>query len=104
MKNLEKERIIKSIENAKCMLVVTNNALTIKGNLAEILAMIAVLIENTADRFPLTEEEVLKEIGNALKTKRKFFEQKNEKSSEINKVINNLNSIKELLEELKKYE
>ena len=48
MKKIEKERIIKSIENAKYMLVVTNNTMAAEGSLAEITAMITSSIENLA--------------------------------------------------------
>lgn len=38
MKKIEKERIIKSMENAKYMLVVTNNTMYVEGSLAEVMA------------------------------------------------------------------
>ena len=52
MKKTEKERIIKSIENAKYMLVVTNNTMAAEGSLAEIMTMITTAIENLAKNSP----------------------------------------------------
>lgn len=97
MKKVEKERIIKSIENAKYMLVVTNNTLAIKGSLAEIIVMITTAIENLAKNFPLTEEEILEQIKDALKIKKEY-------GKETDKMLEKLNAMKKFLEELKKYE
>lgn len=72
MKKVEKERIIKSIENAKYMLVVTNNTMAAEGSLTEVMAMIISAIENLAENSPLTEEEILKEIKDVLKIKKEF--------------------------------
>lgn len=70
---MKKERIIKSIENAKYMLVVTNNAMAAEGSLAEIMTMITTAIENLAKNSPLTEEEILKEIKDVLKIKKNLI-------------------------------
>lgn len=104
MKKIKKERIIKSIENAKYMLVVTNNTMATEGNLAEIIAMITIAIENFANSSPLTEEEILEEIKDALKTKKEFDKKMEDNSLEMDKTLEKLNVIKKFLEELKKYE
>lgn len=104
MKKVEKERIIKSIENAKCMLVVTNNTMAAEGSLAEIMTMIITAIENLAKNSPLTEEEILKEIKDALKIKKEFDKKIGDNSLETDKMLEKLNVMKEFLEELKKYE
>lgn len=104
MKKIEKERIIKSIENAKYMLVVTNNTMAAEGSLAEIMTMITSAIENLAKNSPLTEEEILEQIKKALKIKKEFDKKMGDNSSRINKTLENLNVVKEFLEELKKYE
>lgn len=104
MKKIEKERIIKSIENAKYMLVVTNNTMAAEGSLAEIMTMIASAIENLAKNSPLTEEEILERIKKALKIKKEFDKKMGDNSSRINKTLEKLNVVKEFLEELKKYE
>lgn len=104
MKKIEKERIIKSIENAKYMLVVTNNTMAAEGSLAEITAMITSSIENLAKNSPVTEEEILEQIKNALKIKKEFDKKMGDNSSRINKTLEKLNVVKEFLEELKKYE
>lgn len=104
MKKIEKERIIKSIENAKYMLVVTNNTMAAEGSLAEIMAMITTAIENFANSSPLTEEEILEEIKDALKTKKEFDKKMEDNSLEMDKTLEKLNVVKKFLEELKKYE
>lgn len=104
MKKIEKERIIKSIENAKYMLVVTNNTMAAEGSLAEITTMITSSIENLAKNSPVTEEEILEQIKNALKIKKEFDKKMGDNSSRINKTLEKLNVVKEFLEELKKYE
>lgn len=100
MKKVEKERIIKSIENAKYMLVVTNNTMAAEGSLAEVMAMIISAIENLAENSPLTEEEILKEIKDVLKIKKEFDKKMEDNSLGTEK----LNAMKKFLEELKKYE
>ena len=104
MKKTEKEKIIKSIENAKCMLVVTNNTMAAEGSLAEIMTMIITAIENLAKNSPLTEEEILKEIKDALKIKKESDKKMEDNSLETDKMLEKLNVMKEFLEELKKYE
>ncbi len=104
MKKTEKERIIKSIENAKYMLVVTNNTMVAKGSLAEVMAMIISAIENLAENSPLTEEEILKEIKDVLKIKKEFDKKVEDNSLETDKMLEKLNVMKKFLEELKKYE
>lgn len=104
MKKTEKERIIKSIENAKYMLVVTNNTMAAEGSLAEVMAMIISAIENLAENSPLTEEEILKEIKDVLKTKKEFDKKVEDNSLETDKMLEKLNVMKKFLEELKKYE
>lgn len=104
MKKEKKEKIIKSIENAKCMLVVTNNTMAAEGSLAEIMTMIITAIENLAKNSPLTEEEILKEIKDALKIKKEFDKKIGDNSLETDKMLEKLNVMKEFLEELKKYE
>ena len=104
MKKTEKEKIIKSIENAKCMLVVTNNTMAAEGSLAEIMTMIITAIENLAKNSPLTEEEILKEIKDALKIKKGFDKRMEDNSLETDKMLEKLNVMKEFLDELKKYE
>lgn len=94
---MKKERIIKSIENAKYMLVVTNNAMAAEGSLAEIIVMIKTAIENLAKNSPLTEKEILEEIKDALKIKKEY-------GKETDKMLEKLNVVKKFLEELKKYE
>lgn len=104
MKKVEKERIIKSIENAKYMLVVTNNTMAAEGSLAEVMAMIISAIENLAENSPLTEEEILKEIKDVLKMKKEFDKKMEDNSLETDKMLEKLNAMKKFLEELKKYE
>lgn len=104
MKKIEKERIIKSIENAKYMLVVTNNTMAAEGSLAEIMTMIITAIENFAKNSPLTEEEILEQIKNALKIKKEFDKKMGDNSSRINKTLEKINVMKKFLEGLKKYE
>lgn len=104
MKKTEKERIIKSIENAKYMLVVTNNTMAAEGSLAEVMAMIISAIENLAENSPLTEEEILKEIKDVLKIKKEFDKKMEDNSLETDKMLEKLNAMKKFLEELKKYE
>lgn len=104
MKKIEKERIIKSIENAKYMLVVTNNTMAAEGSLAEIMTMITSSIENLAKNSPVTEEEILEQIKNALKIKKEFDKKMGDNSSRINKTLEKINVMKKFLEELKKYE
>lgn len=104
MKKTEKERIIKSIENAKYMLVVTNNTMAAEGSLAEIMAMITTAIENLAKNSPLTEKEILEQIKSALKIKKEFDEKMEDNSLETDKILEKLNVMKKFLEELKKYE
>lgn len=104
MKKIEKERIIKSIENAKYMLVVTNNTMAAEGSLAEITAMITSSIENLAKNSPVTEEEILEQIKNTLKIKKEFDKKMGDNSSRINKTLEKINVMKKFLEELKKYE
>ena len=104
MKKEEKERIIKSIENAKYMLVVTNNTMAAEGSLAEVMAMIISAIENLAENSPLTEEEILKEIKDVLKIKKEFDKKVEDNSLETDKMLEKLNVMKKFLEELKKYE
>lgn len=104
MEKMEKERIIKSMENAKYMLVVTNNTTVAEGTLAEIMAMITSAIEDLAKNSPLTEEEILEQIKKALKIKKEFDKKMGDNSSRINKTLEKLNVVKEFLEELKKYE
>lgn len=104
MKKVEKERIIKSIENAKYMLVVTNNTMAAERSLAEVMAMIISAIENLAENSPLTEEEILKEIKDVLKMKKEFDKKMEDNSLETDKMLEKLNAMKKFLEELKKYE
>lgn len=104
MKKVEKERIIKSIENAKYMLVVTNNTMAAEGSLAEVMAMIISAIENLAENSPLTEEEILKEIKDVLKIKKEFDKKMEDNSLGTDKMLEKLNAMKKFLEELKKYE
>lgn len=104
MKKVEKERIIKSIENAKYMLVVTNNTMAAEGSLAKVMAMIISAIENLAENSPLTEEEILKEIKDVLKIKKEFDKKMEDNSLETDKMFEKLNAMKKFLEELKKYE
>lgn len=104
MKKVEKERIIKSIENAKYMLVVTNNTMAAEGSLAEVMAMIISAIENLAENSPLTEEEILKEIKDVLKMKKELDKKMEDNSLETDKMLEKLNAMKKFLEELKKYE
>lgn len=104
MKKVEKEKIIKSIENAKWMLVVTNNVMAAEGNLTEIMAMITSAIENLAENSPLTEEEILKEIKDVLKIKKESDKKMEDNSLETDKMLEKLNVMKKFLEELKKYE
>lgn len=104
MKKTEKERIIKSIENAKYMLVVTNNTMAAEGSLAEIMTMITTAIENLAKNSPLTEEKIIEQIKNALKIKKGFDKRMEDNSLETDKMLEKLNAMKEFLEELKKYE
>ena len=104
MNKTEKERIIKSIENAKCMLVVTNNTMAVEGNLTEVMAMITSAIENLAKNSPLTEKEILEQIKGALKIKKEFDEKMEDNSLEADKMLEKLNVMKKFLEELKKYE
>lgn len=104
MKKEKKEKIIKSIENAKCMLVVTNNTMAAEGSLAEVMAMIISAIENLAENSPLTEEEILKEIKDVLKIKKEFEKKMEDNSLETDKMLEKLNAMKKFLEELKKYE
>lgn len=104
MKKVEKERIIKSIENAKYMLVVTNNTMAAEGSLAEVMAMIISAIENLAENSPLTEEEILKKIKDVLKIKKEFDKKMEDNSLETDKMFEKLNAMKKFLEELKKYE
>lgn len=101
---MKKEKIIKSIENAKCMLVVTNNVMVAEGSLTEVMAMIISAIENLAENSPLTEEEILKEIKDVLKIKKEFDKKMEDSSLETDKMLEKLNVMKEFLEELKKYE
>lgn len=95
MKKVKKEKIIKSIENAKCMLVVTNNTMSAEGSLAEVMAMITSAIENLAKNSPLTEEEILKEIKDAIKIKKEFDKKNGDNSSEINDMIKSLNKMQD---------
>lgn len=104
MKEEKKERIIKSIENAKCMLVVTNNTMVAEESLTEVMAMIISAIENLAENSPLTEEEILKEIKDVLKIKKEFDKKMEDNSLETDKMLEKLNAMKKFLEELKKYE
>lgn len=104
MKKTEKERIIKSIENAKYMLVVTNNTMAAEGSLAEIMTMITTAIENLAKNSPLTEEKIIEQIKNDLKIKKGFDKRMEDNSLETDKMLEKLNAMKEFLEELKKYE
>nr|DAZ32891.1 MAG TPA: hypothetical protein [Caudoviricetes sp.] len=104
MKKEKKEKIIKSIENAKYMLVVTNNTMAAEGSLAEVMAMIISAIENLAENSPLTEEEILKEIKDVLKIKKEFDKKMEDNSLETDKMLEKLNAMKKFLEELKKYE
>lgn len=104
MKKVEKEKIIKSIENAKYMLVVTNNTMAAEGSLAEVMAMIISAIENLAENSPLTEEEILKEIKDVLKMKKELDKKMEDNSLETDKMLEKLNAMKKFLEELKKYE
>lgn len=104
MKKVEKERIIKSIENAKYMLVVTNNTMAAEGSLAEVMAMIISAIENLAENSPLTEEEILKDIKDVLKMKKELDKKMEDNSLETDKMLEKLNAMKKFLEELKKYE
>lgn len=104
MKKVEKEKIIKSIENAKYMLVVTNNIMAAKGSLAEIMTMITTAIENLAKNSPLTEEKIIEKIKNALKIKKEFDKKIEDNSLETDKMLEKLNVMKKFLEELKKYE
>lgn len=104
MKKMEKERIIKSMENAKYMLVVTNNIMAAEGSLAEIMTMITSAIENLAKNSSFTEEEILEQIKNALKIKKEFDKKMGDNSSRINKTLEKINVMKKFLEELKKYE
>lgn len=101
---MKKEKIIKSIENAKYMLVVTNNTMAAEGSLAEVMAMIISAIENLAENSPLTEEEILKEIKDVLKIKKEFDKKMEDNSLETDKMLEKLNAMKKFLEELKKYE
>lgn len=101
---MKKERIIKSIENAKYMLVVTNNAMAAKGSLAEIMTMITTAIENLAKNSPLTEEKIIEKIKSALKIKKEFDKKMEDSSLETDKMLEKLNVMKKFLEELKKYE
>lgn len=102
MKKVEKEKIIKSIENAKHMLVVTNKVMAAEGNLAEVMAMITSAIENLAENSPLTEEEILKEIKDVLKIKKEFDKKMEDNLLETVKMLEKLNVMKKFLEELKK--
>lgn len=104
MKKVEKEKIIKSIENAKYMLVVTNNTMAAEGSLAEVMAMIISAIENLAENSPLTEEEILKEIKDVLKMKKELDKKMEDNSLETDKMLEKLNAMKKFLEELKKHE
>lgn len=104
MKKIEKERIIKSIENAKYMLVVTNNTTVAEGTLAEIMTMITSVIEDLAKNSPLTEKEILEKIKDALKIKKEYDKKMEDNSSRINKTLEKINVMKKFLEELKKYE
>lgn len=104
MKKTEKERIIKSIENAKYMLVVTNNTMAAEGSLAEIMTMITTAIENLAKNSPLTEEKIIEKIKSALKIKKEFDKKMEDSSLETDKMLEKLNVMKKFLEELKKYE
>lgn len=104
MKKEKKEKIIKSIENAKCMLVVTNNVMVAGGSLTEVMAMIISAIENLAENSPLTEEEILKEIKDVLKIKKEFDKKMEDNSLETDKMLEKLNVMKKFLEELKKHE
>lgn len=104
MKKTEKERIIKSIENAKYMLVVTNNTMAAEGSLAEIMTMITTAIENLAKNSPLTEEKIIEKIKSALKIKKEFDKKMEDSSLETDKMFEKLNVMKKFLEELKKYE
>lgn len=104
MKKVEKERIIKSIENAKYMLVVTNNTMAAEGSLAEIMTMITTAIENLAKNSPLTEEKIIEKIKSALKIKKEFDKKMEDSSLETDKMLEKLNVMKKFLEELKKYE
>ncbi len=104
MKKTEKERIIKSIENAKYMLVVTNNTMAAEGSLAEIMTMITTAIENLAKNSPLTEEKIIEQIKSALKIKKGFDKRMEDNSLETDKMLEKLKVMKEFLEELKKYE
>lgn len=99
---MKKEKIIKSIENAKCMLVVTNNVTAAKGSLTEVMAMIISAIENLAENSPLTEEEILKEIKDVLKIKKEFDKKMEDNSLKTDKMLEKLNVMKKFLEELKK--
>lgn len=101
---MKKEKIIKSIENAKCMLVVTNNVMAAEGSLKEVMAMIISAIENLAENSPLTEEEILKKIKDVLKIKKEFDKKMKDNSLETDKMLEKLNAMKKFLEELKKYE
>lgn len=101
---MKKEKIIKSIENAKCMLVVTNNVMVVEGSLTEVMAMIISAIENLAENSPLTEEEILKEIKDVLKIKKEFDKKMEDNSLETDKMLEKLNVMKKFLEELKKHE
>lgn len=104
MEKMEKERIIKSMENAKYMLVVTNNTTVAEGTLAEIMAMITSAIEDLAKNSPLTEKEILEKIKDALKIKKEYDKKMEDNSSRINKTLEKINVMKKFLEELKKYE
>lgn len=104
MKKVEKERIIKSIENAKYMLVVINNTMAAEGSLAEIMTMITTAIENLAKNSPLTEEKIIEKIKSALKIKKEFDKKMEDSSLETDKMLEKLNVMKKFLEELKKYE
>lgn len=104
MKKTEKERIIKSIENAKYMLVVTNNTMAAEGSLAEIMTMITTAIKNLAKNSPLTEEKIIEKIKSALKIKKEFDKKIEDNSLETDKMLEKLNVMKKFLEELKKYE
>lgn len=104
MKKVKKEKIIKSIENTKDMLVVTDNMLAAKGNLKEIIEMITSAIESLAKNSPLTEEEILKEIKDALKIKKEYDKKNGDNSSDINDMIKSLNKMQDFLKELMKYE
>ena len=128
---MKKEKIIKSIENAKCMLVVTNNVMAAEGSLTEVMAMIISAIENLAENSPLTvmaaegsltevmamiisaienlaenspltEEEILKEIKDVLKIKKEFDKKMEDNSLKTDKMLEKLNVMKKFLEELKK--